>query len=272
MLQLNDPFLTMAQNGPVVCNINRGNKTLALQLQGAGTAFDFATMVNRIQIKLNKKTVIDLTMAELRAINAELGITDSATIQNIDFQEIAALNVGTLYTGGYDTAAGVTSFQIILTMVGAPADASVELYRDDVPPELSAAGQPVGIGMIMAFVKTTIPIGSASTHSHEPNKGREYPDRVKRLFVLGSNVTAVGVKKNGLYVHEDIPAAINSNDAAKWGRVPQADQYCVDMVKRGDGTEAIFKGSASSLLYRVQTNAAGDVTLIEQLITTLDLL
>lgn len=271
MLTKNNPFLQVPQNGSAVVPVGRGNKIVKLLLHMQGTAVNVATMIERVQVRVNQKAILDLSAAEILAIAKEKGVTVSAGFLPILFCEPYALQYGALYLGAVDTGAGVSSMDLDVTMKAAPADVSLDLYRDEVPPDYDDKGNPVGIGFIKAFIKSRLPINASGKYGFNHAVGESYQERVQRIHVSGpsGNVTAVGVKKNGLPIFEDIPLAVAMEDLAQWGEDMQASLFTVDLIKRGDGTEALYKGSARTLLTEITTDATGAVDIIEEKITTL---
>lgn len=268
MLLKNSAFTNVVQNGVASTRISRGQVINGIQIKMGGTAADPSTHVSRMVLRINEKIVVDLTGAQVESIHATKGLTSTADTLFLSFLEETALNVGSMFTGAHDTSKGVQAYDLEVTLAGAPADVTLESWRDVSP----ASPNSPGIGIIRSFIPQTLSFTGSGKYSHQPSSGPNKPAKICRLHFLGSTVDAIGIKKNSLHIFEGVPTAENTADLKRWGRVPQADHFCVDFVKRGIIEEAMYTGNARSLEYEVETSGAGDVLLItEQLIRLGDL-
>jgi len=253
--------------------IPRGNKIVRLLLALGGTTPEADTDISEVRISCNTKEICRLSGAQLCDMVTALGMALDKSQIPIQFGDLRGLNTPSVFTGGIDTGRGVTSLDVAVDFTDdAPADISCSPYIDVIPPERNASGAPVGLGYITAYRRHVIPATAATIYPLEPAYGSQTPgEKVKRLWVFGSNVTAVGIKKNGNFVHEDIPAAVNAQDNEDWGLSAVSGLYLLDFVKRGEMREGLAKGSdTQSMEYRVETDGAGTVTIIEEVLTRLE--
>lgn len=253
--------------------IPRGNKLVRLVFDLSGTAPEADTDIDEIRLSCNTKEICRLSGAQLISMMTAMGLTVDKSQVALQFGDVRGLNTPSVFTGGIDTAKGVTSLDLAVDFAAAaPADIGCTPYIDVIPPERDAAGAPVGLGYITSYRRHVIPATAATIYPLEPAFGSQTPgEKVKRLFVFGDNVAGVGVKKNGNFVHEDIPQAVNDQDNADWGLTAVPGLYLLDFVKRGEMREGLSKGAdTSSMEYRIETNGAGTVTIIEEVLTRLE--
>ncbi len=270
MLKQNEAFVNVTPGGWASSKVDRGNYILALLLKFGGTAFDIDTHVEFVEVMLNEKPIVpQLTGTELKQIMQARGLYSDETEIAIDFIDRDAINAGSLYIGGIDTAKGVTSLIVRVKLAaGAPADTTIKLIRDEVPPLRDAAGALAGLREFKAFSRSLVPAPAADLYTLQPDTGKR--EKVLRLFCLGATIEYIGVRRDGLTFHDDILLADNDRDLRDYGLTPVAGVYMVNFVKRGDHGEALDKSSAGTLSYRVKTTGAGNVPVIEEKLTFIE--
>ena len=260
----NQSFSNVVQTGVASTRVSLGQIINGLKIVMGGTSPDPTTEIGRVVVRINEKIVFDLSGAQIEVLQAHKGIVAAANELHIDFLEMTALTIGSMFTGAHDTSKGVSAYDLEVHTVGAPADVTLESYRDVSPAHPNSPG----IGKIRAYVPQTLIFTASGKYSHMPSFHAEKKAAILRLAFLGSTVTAVGVKKRGVHVFDNIPLAVNANDLARWGRVTQSDLFCVDFVKRGIIEEALH-ADTQNIEYEVETSGAGDVTLITEMIISL---
>lgn len=265
MLLKNQSFSNVVTDGVASCRIQPGMVINGLQIVMGGTSADPTTDITRVVVRINEKIVVDLSAAEIEQIQLRKGISATATQLYLDFNEMAGLNVGSMVTGAHDTSKGVTAYDLEVTTASAPADLTLESYRDVSPAHPNSPG----IDKIRAYIPQTLSFTGSGKYSHLPSVGPNRPSQVLRLHFLGSVVTAIGVKKGGMHVFENVPTAANEANLLYWGRVAVANHYMVDFCKRGILEEALYTGDGRQLEYEVETSGAGDVKLITEQIISL---
>lgn len=258
----NPAMVNVVPNGVASVQLPKGAVYNRLLIHMQGTAADVETMISRVLVKLNQKIIFDLGGAEVAKLNRFRGLIDDPGFMTIDFIDPTAINVGSMIMGGIDTSAGVSSFELQITTNGAPADVSIDTYRDTSPP----APNSKGLGLISAVTKATISPTAAGKFAYQPPHGGQYPARIRRAHFAGPTVDAVGIRKNSLHVFEDIPVAVNNHDLQEYGRTPQTDLFTVDFCKRGDLAENLYLGDAQSVEYEITANAGGNVDIITEMI------
>ena len=273
MLLKSGSLNNVGQGNKASGRVPRGNKLVRLLLDLSGTTPEADTDIDEIRVACNTKEICRLTGAQVIKMMTALGLAVDKSQIALQFGDIRGLNTPSVFTGGIDTAKGVTSLDLAVDFAsGAPADIGCTPYIDVIPPERDSSGAPVGLGFITAFRRHVIPATAGTIYPLEPAFGSQTPaEKVKRLWVFGDNVTGVGIKKNGNFVHEDIPQAVNDQDNEEWGLTPVADLYLLDFVKRGEMREGLSKGTdTQSMEYRIETSGAGTVTIIEEVLTRLE--
>lgn len=276
MMIRNEALTPQAPGEIAACKIGLGNYLLRLLLEVTGTAVDISTHVEWVLLQLNEKDITPkLTGAELEAMNAEMGMTTDNAMLALNFIDPFALNAGSMYVGGIDTAAGVSSLVLQVKFAAtAPADMRITVRRDEVPPFRNADGSLRGLQEFKAWSRAVVVSPAADLYTLTPQVGPSRDEKVLRLFCFepSANLDYIGVRKNGLQVHDDVPVASNDRDLKDYGLVPQTNLRLVDFVKRGDNGESVDKRSATSLEYRFKTTGTGNITVIEEKITRIDVI
>ena len=114
MLLKNPSFSNVVQTGVAYCQIPLGMIINGIQIAMGGTAADPTTDITRVVGRINTKIAFDLSAAQIESIHASKGLTATADRLYLDFNELTALNVGSMVTGAHDTSKGVTAYDVIV--------------------------------------------------------------------------------------------------------------------------------------------------------------
>lgn len=256
----NLPFSNVAASGVASVSLPVGMSYNRIILQLGGGAFTKA-MITDIKVKLNGKVIFQNTGSRLDLINTYRKRAVSANFLVIDFTEPDAKDMAEEFISAINTASGVSSLTMEVTISGATTP-TLDSYAEVGPPA------PLGIiGKQILF--TTSFTGSGKF----PFKLIDVANRgaiVKRVhFAHGGNVTALEVKKNGVVIHDNIPTVVNTFNQLDYNKVAQTNLYTYDPCMDNNYSNAIKTQDMTSLEFNLTTSATDTVTAV---LEVLDLL
>ena len=132
LLIKNLPFTNVAASGVASVSLPVGMSYNRIFLQLGGTTFT-KSMITDIKVRVNGKVVLQNTGSRLDAINAYRGRGSNANFLIIDFTEPEAKTMSDQYIGNVNTASGVSSFTIEVTIAGATAP-TLDSWSELAPP------------------------------------------------------------------------------------------------------------------------------------------
>lgn len=260
LLIKNLPFSNVVASGVASVSLPVGMSYNRIFLQLGGTTFTKA-MITDIKVRLNGKVIAQNTGSRLDLMNAYRGRGANANFLIIDFTEPAAKLMTEQYLGNVNTAQGVTSFTIEVTISGATAP-TLDSW--------SELGPPAPLGVVAKQIPFTTSFGGSGKF---PFKLIDVANRgaiIKRVhFAHGGNVSALEVKKNGIVIHDNVPTAVNTFYQLDLKKVAQTNLYTYDPCLDDNYTNAIKTQDATSIEFNLTTSAADTVTAV---IEVLDLL
>ncbi|HEX8611942.1 MAG TPA: major capsid protein P2 [Telluria sp.] len=259
LLIKNLPFNNVSANGMASVSLPIGmsyNKVI-LALGGTFTK----SMITNIKIKLNGKTVWENTGSRLDLQNSYRQLTSSAGFLVIDFTEPRAKIMAEQYLGNYNTAQGVSSLTMEVTIAGATSP-TLDSYAE--------LGPPAPLGIIAKSILFTASNGGAGKF---PVKLIDLANRgaiIKRAhFAHGGNLTQLEVKKNGIVIHDNIPTTVNSFWQADYQKTAQANIYTFDPCADNNYSNAIKTVDMVSLEFNPTFSGADTVTVVLETLDTL---
>lgn len=248
----NLPFTNVVANGVASVSLPIGmsyNKIL-LQLGGTFTK----AMITNIKVKLNGKTVYENTGSRLDLINTYRKRAVSTAFLVIDFTEPDAKDMAEQFIGNLNTAQGVSSLTLEVTIAGATAP-TLESFSELAPPAALAA-----------IAKQILFTGSFGGAGKFPLKLIDIANRgaiIKRVhFAHGGFVTAVEVKKNGVVIYDNIITAVNTFYQLEHNKVAQTNIYTFDPCLDNNYSNAIRTADATSLEFNITVSAADTITAV----------
>lgn len=260
LLIKNLPFTNVAASGVASVSLPIGMSYNRIILVLGGTSFTKA-MITDIKVRLNGKIILQQTGTRLDSINLYRKRGSSATSLVIDFVEPDAKVMSEQYIGNINTAQGVSSFTIEVTIAGATAP-TLDSYSELAPP--------APLGVVAKQIPFTTSFGGSGKF---PFKLIDVANRgaiIKRVhFLHGGNVQAVEVKKNGIVIHDNIPTAVNTFYQLDYNKAAQSNMYSYDPCLDNNYTNAIKTNDATSIEFNLTTGAADTVTAV---LEVLDLL
>lgn len=259
LLIKNLPFTNVTANGVASVSLPIGMSYNRIFLQLGGTFTK--SMITDLKVRLNGKVIVQNTGARLDLQNAYRARGSNAAFLIIDFTEPMAKLMSEQYIGNLNTAQGVTSLTIEVTIAGATSP-TLESW--------SELGPPAPLGVVAKQIPFTSSFGGSGKF---PFKLIDVANRgaiIKRVhFAHGGNVTALEVKKNGIVIHDNVTTAVNAFYQLDYKKAAQTNLYTYDPCLDDNYTNAIKTQDATSIEFNVTTGAADTVTAV---IEVLDLL
>jgi len=249
LLIKNLPFTNVVASGvasvslPVGMSYNR----IFLQLGGTFTK----AMITDIKVRLNGKVIFQQTGSRLDLINTYRARGVSAAFLCVDFTEPEAKAMAEQYIGNLNTAQGVTSLTMEVTIAGATAP-TLDSW--------SEVGPPAPLGVIAKQILYTT---SVSGSGKFPMKLIDVANRgaiIKRVhFAHGGQVSALEVKKNGIVIHDNVTTAVNTFYQLDYKKVAQTNLYTYDPCLDNNYTNAIKTQDMVSLEFNLTFGGADTV-------------
>ena len=241
----------MVASGVATVSLPVGMSYNRLILALGGTAFT-KSMITDLKVRLNGKVIYQNTGSRLDLINTYRGRASSAGFLVVDFCEPTAKLMSEQYLGNINTAQGVSSLTVEVTISGATAP-TLDSYAE--------VGPPAPLGVVAKHLQFTTSVGGSGKF---PFKLIDVANRgaiIKRVhFAHGGNVTALEVKKNGVVIHDNIPTAVNSFYQADYKKTAQTNLYTYDPCLDDNYTNAIKTQDMVSLEFNLTTSAADTIT------------
>lgn len=249
LLIKNLPFTNVVANGVATVSLPVGMSYNRIILALGGTFTK--SMITNINVRLNGKIVFQQTGARLDLINTYRKRGVSATFLVVDFTEPDAKDMAEEYIGNINTAQGVSSLTMEVTIAGATAP-TLDSY--------SEYGPPAPLGVVAKQILFTTSFGGSGKF---PMKLIDVANRgaiIKRVhFAHGGNVTALEVKKNGIVIHDNILTAVNSFYQLDYNKVAQTNLYTYDPCLDNNYSNAVKTQDLISLEFNLTTSAADTV-------------
>jgi hypothetical protein len=260
LLVKNLPFTNVVASGVASVSLPVGMSYNRIVLALGGTTFTKA-MITNIKVRLNGKVILENTGSRLDLINTYRGLTASANYLTIDFTEPRAKDMAEQYLGNLNTAQGVSSLTLEVTIAGATAP-TLDSYSELAPP--------AALGVISKQIMFTTSFGGAGKFGYKlidvANKGAI----VKRVhFAHAGNMTALEVKKNGIVIHDNVPTAVNTFILGEYQKTAQSNLYSYDPCMDNNYANAIRTSDMTSLEFNPTLSAADTVTAVLEVLDTL---
>lgn len=259
LLIKNLPFTNVVANGVATVSLPVGMSYNRIFLQLGGTFTK--SMITDVKVRLNGKVIYQNTGARLDLINTYRKRGSNAAFLVLDFVEPNAKLMTEQYLGNLNTAQGVSSLTLEVTIAGATAP-TLESW--------SEVGPPAPLGVIAKQLTFTTSFGGSGKF---PFKLIDVANRgaiIKRIhFAHGGNVSALEVKKNGIVIHDNVPTAVNSFYQLDYGKTAQTNLYTYDPCLDDNYTNAVKTSDMVSLEFNLTTTAADTVTAVMEVLDLL---
>lgn len=263
-----DPFQNVVASGVAISDLAKikGSVLEKLTLTLGGTAFT-KSMITKIEIKANAKTIWESDGPKLDASNLYMGATADATVLKIDFMDRKAITPNARQAGAIDLSqgSGIETIRLEVTIAGATAP-TIKGLADVSPPTSDPAEQLIR-PLIARRHRATQVIGGAGTfallipHLEPAGGGSNY----RRVFIYSSNMTGAKTVREGINEYEWSKLENEASQKDNF-RVPQANLVVFDPCQDGQLSGRTFDtrraiGVASAIFYG--TFSAGETITIE---------
>lgn len=260
LLVKNLPFANVNASGVASVSLPVGMSYNRIILQLGGTSFT-KSMITNIKVRVNGKVVLENTGARLDLMNQYRGIAASANFLTLDFTEPRAKIMAEQFIGNINTAQGVSSLTIEITIAGATAP-TLDSW--------SELGPPAPLGVIAKQIMFTSSFGGSGKFPFKlidmANKGAI----MKRVhFAHGGNLTQLEVKKNGIVIFDNVPAAVNSFWVGEYQKTTQTNIYTFDPCCDNNYANAVKTADMVSLEFNPTFSAADTVTAVLEVLDVL---
>jgi len=259
LLIKNLPFTNVAASGVATVSLPVGMSYNKIILALGGTFTK--SMITDIKVKLNGKVIVQNTGARLDLMNQYRGINAAAGFLTIDFTEPRAKIMAEQYLGNLNTAQGVSSLTMEVTIAGA-TNPTLDSYAE--------LGPPAPLGIVAKQILFTSSNGGAGKF---PVKLIDLANRgaiIKRAhFAHGGQMTLLEVKKNGIVIHDNIPTAVNSFYQAEYQKTAQANLYSFDPCCDNNYANAVKTADMVSLEFNPTYGGADTTTVVLETLDTL---
>lgn len=260
LLVKNVPFANVVASGKATVNLPIGMSYNKVILALGGTAFT-KSMITDVSVKLNGKIIYQETGSRLDLINQYRGLTAAAGFLTLDFTEPRAKSMIEQYVGNINTASGVSSLTVEVTIAGATAP-TLDSY--------SEMGPPAQLGVIAKHIPFTAAFASSGKI---PMKLIDITNRggiVKRIhFAHTGNFSALEVKKNGIVIWDNVLAAVNTFWLGEYQKTSQTNMYTYDPCADNNYANALKTADATALEFNPTFTAADTVTAVVEVLDVL---
>jgi hypothetical protein len=260
LLVKNIPFNNVVANGLATVNLPIGMSYNKIILALGGTTFT-KSMITDIKVKVNGKIIYQAMGSRLDLINQYRGLSANAGFLTIDFTEPRAKSMAEQYVDNINTANGVSSLTVEVTIAGATAP-TLDSYAE--------LGPPAPLGVIAKHILFT---QSFSASGKFPMKLIDITNRgglIKRVhFAHGGNLSQLEVKKNGIVIWDNIPGSVNSFWQGEYQKTAQTNLYSYDPCADNNYGNMIKTADATSLEFNPTFSAADSVTAVVEVIDLL---
>lgn len=254
------PFSNVAASSVATSALPLGmsyNRIL-LQLGGGNNR---ANMTN-IKTRLNGKVVHENTGTRLQLINDYRGIGSNAAFCVVDFTEPKYKRMEDQYLGNFNTAKGVTSLTMEVTLGAGVAPTMVPWY------ELNG---PAALGVIAKQILFVQAFAAAGKLPFKLIDAANAGALVKRIHFnhAGGFMTALEVKKNQIAVYDNIPTAVATHHALDYGHTMQANLFTYDPTVDNNGANMLRTDDARTLETNPTVSAADTITAVVEVVDVL---
>ena len=251
ILVKNLPFSNVAASGVASVSLPVGMSYNRIILALGGGAFTKA-MITDVKVRVNGKVVLQNTGTRLDLINTFRKRGVSASYLVIDFTEPDAKDMSEQYLGNINTAQGVSSITVEVTIAGATTP-TLDSY--------SELGAPAPLGVIAKQLLFTNSFGGAGKFGFKIIDVANRGAIVKRVhFNHTGALTALEVKKNGIVIFDNVPTAVNTFYQLDYNKVAQTNLYTFDPCLDNNYSNAIRTQDMVSLEFNLTTSGADTVT------------
>lgn len=230
---------------------------ILLQLGGTFVASD----ISEIRVRLDGKTIAELSGPQLQDINDYMGRTANADFLPIWFADINSRTIQGENWGAIDTTLPYSSFSMEVDIDGTPTSPELDAW---VVPGLPKSQEQRA--MFKAYLRAVQSISASGVHNLSPAVGRN--TLLSRLHLFHSNVTRLDVKRDGVEIQGDGEVAPVQYLQDELNRVTQSGHFCFDPLVRNNQSQSlrIFRGDGQpfSMEYKATLSGADTINQIAE--------
>lgn len=264
------PFANVvAGSTAIIPRVPMGLQTIRGILLESNTALTIAEMT-RIKIRVGSKTIFDMTGTELDTINKYRNFTADSNYLYIPFSDLNARTITGEEVGGLDTSLfnQQVSMQVEVDISStAGTGLSLDAYYDFDPPKAPASANKA---ITTVYLKTQQSIAGSGKYPIELPIGSSSGAQIKRIYTIGTNITQVEFKRDGILLLEEGTTAVLKyiQELAK-RRDSQTNLHVVDFTLSNNQSLVVptlrADGNLSTLDFRITTSAASSPVIIVEL-------
>lgn len=260
------PFSNVAANNTATAMITPGRtlETYRLKLGGTFTK----SQISLLRLKVNAKTVIEVSGDQLDKINTYKGKAANAAFLDVDLADFSLNNEFDRHVGSWDTSMGIANITAEVTIGGATSPTLVPILIESGQQKAATGEYAPYAGLMSKMLRYPFNIAAGGKLAIPFPMGPSGAIIKRAHFFHGGNMTGITVKQDGVPVHESI-AAENAFDASTVGKVPQSNVYHVDFVLDGAVNKALDTRDARSLEWIPEFSAADSGTVVVEYIDVL---
>lgn len=256
----NLPFTNVVASGVATVSLPVGMSYNRIALQLGGGSFT-KSMITDVKVRLNGKVIFQNTGSRLDLINTYRKRGVSAQFLVLDFCEPDAKDASEQFIGNINTAQGVSSLTLEVTIAGATTP-TLDSW--------SELGPPGALGILAKQILFTNSFSGAAKYGFKIIDVANRGAILKRVhFNHTGNMTALEVKKNGIVIYDGLPTAVNTFLQLDYNKVAQTNLYTFDPCMDNNYTNAVKTQDMVSLEFNVTTSGADTITAV---VEALDLL
>ena len=262
------PFTNVAASNTATATITPGRtlETLRLKLGGTFTK----AQITLLRLKVNAKTVIEVSGDQLDKINAYRGKVASLNFLDLDLADFSLNNEFDRHVGSWDTGQGIANITAEVVLAAGPVSPTLIPILIESANQKSATGEYAPYaGMMTKILRYPFNISAGGKLSIPFPMGPVSGSIIKRAhFFHNGQMLGITIKQDGIAVHESVMAE-NQYNAIALGRVPQTNVYTVDFVADGAVNKSLYTRDARSLEWIPEFAAADSGTVVVEYIDPL---
>lgn len=244
----------------VLPNLPLGVVYDGILLQMGGTTFAAAN-ISEIRVRLDGKTIVEVSGAQLQDINDYMGRTADAAFLPLWFADINARTIQGENWGAIDTTLPYSSFSMEIDINGTAVAPTLEAWVIPGLPKVESQR-----AMFKAYLRSVQSISASGTHNLQPAVGRN--TLLSRLHLFHANLTRLDVKRDGVEIQGDGETAPVQYLQNELNRTTQAGHFCFDPLVRNNQSQSlrIFRGDGQpfAMEYKATLSAADTVNQIAE--------
>lgn len=235
-----EPFQNVGANQKAVLSSMRvlGNTVEQIIFKLGGTFTK--SQINLLRLRLNQKTVWEITGADLDKQQSYDGHPANASFLTMMFSSPRARSILGQLAGAIDTSFGVASF-VIEADIGGATNPTLEAWAVVSPAQTKQGPEFAGVSrLIRAMLPTTVVISAAVNDlAYEINSGSVAGALMQRIYLHHANLSKFRVRRDGVDIYEEVTPALASYLADEYAHDPQSGLFVADFINDDNLSNAL---------------------------------